>query len=114
MPEKRKVKRRHLIYYLSIFDRSNDHLVGQLVDITTRGFMLTSEAPIESGLRMELRMVLPDVIEGDNQITFDAVSVWCKTDINPNFYAIGFEFENIAPKNLAIIENLIQEFSFLD
>lgn len=114
MPDKRQVKRRHLIYYLSIFERSTDRLVGQLVDITTRGFMLTSENPLESGLRMELRMVLPDVIDGDNQITFDAVSVWCKKDINPNFYAIGFEFESVSPKTLTIVENLIQEFSFLD
>ena len=114
MPDKRKVKRRHLIYYLSIIERSTDRLVGQLVDITTRGVMLTSEKPIESGLHMELRMVLPDVIDGDNQITFDAVSVWCKKDINPNFYAIGFEFESITPKTMSIVENLIQEFSFLD
>ncbi len=114
MSEQRKVRRRHLIYYLSIFDRETDRLVGQLVDITTRGFMLTTENPIKTGVHMALRMVLPDVIEGDNQIAFDAVSVWCKTDVNPNFYAIGFEFESIAPKNMTIIENLIQEFSFLD
>lgn len=114
MCDKRKVKRRHLIYYLSVFEQDTNRLIGQLVDITTRGFMLTSENSMETGVHLKLRMVLPDVIEGDNHIMFEATSVWCKKDVNPNFWAIGFEYDNVSPKTTAIIDNLIQEFSFLD
>ncbi len=114
MSYKRRLKRRHLIYYLSIFNRENDRLVGQLVDITTRGLMLTCERPLDDGIEFKMRMLLPDVIDGDNQINFDAKSVWCEKDINPNFFAVGFEFTSINRKTLNTIENLIQDFSFLD
>ncbi len=114
MPDKRKLKRRHLIYYLSVFNKETGELLGQLVDITTRGIMLTSENPVEKNIPYELRMVLPDIIDGNNQITFEARSIWCEKDVNPNFYAIGFEFIHVTPKTAAIIESLIQDFSFLD
>ncbi len=114
MVDKRTIKRRHLIYYLSVFDKKEDQLVGQLVDISTRGIMLTSENPIEKGKEFELRMVLPDVIEGDNQISFEAKSVWCEKDVNPYFYGIGLEFTEISRKTMSIIESLIQDFSFLE
>jgi hypothetical protein len=44
MPEKRKLKRRQLIYYLRVLDRDSGALVGRLVDITTEGVMLLSES----------------------------------------------------------------------
>lgn len=112
--EKRKLKRKQLIYYLSIFDRNSGYLVGQLVDITVRGVMLTSEHPIEPDTQIQLRMVLPDVIEGNNQIVFDVRSLWCQRDINPNFYDIGCEFTRISDKAKRIIESLTQEFSFIN
>jgi hypothetical protein len=114
MSDKRRLKRRHLIYYLSVFDNETGQLLGQLVDITTRGIMVTSERPIPLGERHTIRMVLPDIIDGNNQIVFKAESVWCEKDINPNFYAIGFELADISKRDINIIENLIQDFSFLD
>ncbi len=112
MSEKRKLKRRHLIYYLSVYDRNTEELVGQLVDITTEGIMLTSEKPMEPGVDLALKMNLPEEINGNNHITFDAKSLWCKKDVNPNFFAIGLEFIDISRREIRIIENLIYEFSF--
>ncbi len=114
MVEKRKLKRRHLIYYLSVFEGNTDHLVGQLVDLTTDGLMLTSENPMEIGAKLKLRMVLPEEIRGKTNLFFEAVAKWCKRDINPNFYDIGFKVQNISKTEAKIIETLIQGFSFLD
>lgn len=111
--DKRKLKRRQLIYYLSVFERNTGQLMGQLVDLTIDGMMLTSEQVIEDNITFEFRMVLPDVIEGNNKITFDAQSMWCRKDVNPHFYDIGFRFTRISPKAREIVENLIQDFSFL-
>jgi hypothetical protein len=55
----RSLKRRHLIYYLRVFDRSSGKLVGHLVDVTTQGMMLISEAPLPDEAEFELRMDLP-------------------------------------------------------
>ena len=45
--EQRKMQRRHLIYYLEAIDMDTGKPIGFLVDITTNGIMLMSEAPIE-------------------------------------------------------------------
>ena len=54
--EQRKMKRRHLIYYLEAVDRDTDQPIGFLVDITTKGIMLMSETPIETGKIFHLKI----------------------------------------------------------
>ncbi len=114
MPDKRRLKRRNLIYYLSVFDRNTVRRIGQAVNITTEGIMLASDAPIETGTVFQLKMLLPEDIKGNNEISFDARSLWCQRGINPDFYDIGFEFLCISQENAAIIEKLIFGFSFHD
>jgi c-di-GMP-binding flagellar brake protein YcgR len=114
MVEKRRARRRHIIYYLRVFDRKTNQLVGQLVDITTSGMKLVSENTIEPDTCFELRMVLPEEIDKKKEITFAVKSMWCKRDVNPNFFSIGFEFEDISTEDISIIKNLIYDFSFRD
>ena len=114
MLERRKLKRRHLIYYLRVFERNNDQLIGHVVDITSEGAMLISEEPIETDTVFQCRMVLPEGMEGSREITFDAKSVWSKKDINPNYYATGFQMLKAAPKDLDTVERLIVDFGFRD
>jgi hypothetical protein len=114
MLERRKLKRRHLIYYLRVFNRLNDALVGHLVDITTEGVMLISEEPIEIDKDFTFRMALPTGMWGKDDIEFDAQSVWCKRDINPLFFVTGFKLSNIPAELVAIIESLIENFGFRD
>ena len=68
--------------------------MGNLVD-TTEGCMLISDDPIETGADFELKLDLPEEIRG-RQITFDAHSRWCKSDVNPGFYDTGFRLSNIS------------------
>jgi c-di-GMP-binding flagellar brake protein YcgR len=112
--EKRRNKRRHIIYYLRVFERDTGQLIGQLVDITTSGMKLISEQPIEIGKEFKLRMVLPEKIDRKEEIHFDVKGMWVKRDINPNFFSIGFEFLRIAEEDVGIIQNLIYDYSFRD
>ncbi len=112
MANKRRLKRRDLIYYLSIFDRNTNQFVGQLVNITTEGIMLIAENPVKPNLCFEFRMVLPEKIDGRDEILFDAKSLWCKKDVNPSFYDVGFQIEKVELKDVERIQSLIHEFSF--
>ncbi|MDM8552747.1 PilZ domain-containing protein [Desulfobacterales bacterium HSG2] len=112
MPDKRRLKRKQLIYYLSVFDMDANKRIGQLVNITTEGLMLTSEKPIKVNSAFQLKMDLPEEIKGQKQITFDARSMWCRKGVNPDFYDIGFQLVNISQENSKIIERLIFDFSF--
>jgi len=111
---KRKLKRRHLIYYLRVYDRQRETLLGHLADITIDGMMLMSEVQIQAGTDFAFRMTLPEGFEKTREITFEARSIWSKKDVNPDFYATGFKFNNINPDDEALIETLINDFGFRD
>jgi hypothetical protein len=114
MPERRRVKRRHLVFYLRVFHRSTGRQIGHLVDLTPEGMMLMSERPIRIGRTIPLRMTLPGDGPQENTIEFDATSLWTSPDINPDFYDTGFRFEQISAKTLARIETLIEDYGFRD
>lgn len=114
MYERRKLKRRHLIYYLRVFEQGTNKLMGHLVDLTQEGIMLISEDPIEVNKVYHLRMILPSRMGGKEEWLFDAESRWCKKDVNPDFYDTGFQLLNLKQEGLEIISNLIQGFGFRD
>ncbi len=113
MLSRRKLKRRHLIYYLRLFDRNSEELVGHLVDITTEGLKVMSEYPLAVDKRFQFEMVLPEDM-GAERITFDATSVHCEEDINPEFYATGFRIDQIDSDHAELINQMIDEFGFRD
>jgi hypothetical protein len=108
----RKDRRRSIIYYLRVFDRDTDQMVGQLVDITTRGMKLVSVHPVDQGTRYSLRMLLPEEIDRKKHMNFEVECMWCKRDVNPNYFTLGFEFLDISPEDVHIIKALIYDFSF--
>jgi hypothetical protein len=109
---KRSVPRRHLIYYLRVFDTETNSLLGNLVDISTRGIMVVSDKKIESGKRYRLKMVLPDSLEGSKDVEFDAESRWCQNDTNPDFYDTGFELIDPHASFLDVVDRLVEDCLF--
>ncbi len=114
MKEKRNLKRRHLIYYLKVFDRNSNELLGNLIDITPNGIQLITENPLETGILFKLKMVLPKTILDKSELIFDAKSIRCDRDINPNFYITGFQLLNVSKDHHAIIDQLIDDSGFQD
>lgn len=112
MEEKRRLKRRHLIFYLRVFNAQSDELMGYLVDLTSAGLMIMSEKPIESGKKYKLRMDLPKEYNERLDLEFDAESVWTNTDINPDFYNTGFKFYNVSQEAKQVIEDIIEDLGF--
>ena len=115
--EKRKVKRRHLIYYLRIFDTSTDKVLGHLVDITPDGLMLISDEQIKPNAPFHLGIDLPAeiIMESESrQIRFDSMSTRCEPDVNPQFYLTGFKLIDVEEKTKGLIGQLITFFGFQD
>lgn len=113
MKEKRKLKRRHLIFYLRVYDKNTGQLVGRLVDITSEGIMLNSENPIPTDTVFQLQMFLPEEFDKE-RLDFDAKSIWCKPDVNRDLFVTGLKLLNVANRDTEIIENLIDEYGFQD
>jgi c-di-GMP-binding flagellar brake protein YcgR len=111
-PDHRVDKRRHLHYYAKVLNRDNGEKIGGVADISMTGIMLIRADSIETGRIYALRVLLPEAVEGGGYIDFEAVSRWCNRDVNPDFYATGFEITHIDPKNEKMIIQLIKACGF--
>jgi hypothetical protein len=115
MAERRKLKRRHLLYYLRVYNAQTGRLIGHLVDISSGGVMVMSQHRRRLGCAIQLRMILPGPANTTRQqVEFDAVTRWCKKDINPDFWDTGYETADLTKKQVAEIENLIEDYGFRD
>ena len=110
--EQRRMKRRHLIYYLEATDRETSKLIGFLVDITTEGIMLMNKTPIETGKIFQLRILLKTDLSEKKYLNFDAKSKWCEKSINTEIYDTGFELINKDIIDFREIEEVIDELGF--
>ena len=108
----RKQPRRHLVYYLEVFDLASSKVLGHLVDITLYGMMMISQDALVPGQEMTVRIQLPEEMEGENSIVLSGCAVWCHKDVNPDYYATGFEFESPSKENSFIIKDLIDTLGF--
>jgi hypothetical protein len=112
--EKRKTRRRHLIYYLRVFDRRDGKLIGHLVDLTHEGLMLMSEAPVPTGVEYQMRMDLPTDMFQRPTVEFDGKALWSRPDINPRFHDTGFKLQGLSDVDQGLLKLLIDEVGFLD
>ncbi len=110
----RKFKRRHLIYYLEIFDDESGKLLGHLVDLTVSGLKMVSREEIETGRDIRLRLSMPEEYCKERQVVFDAKSMWCGPDVNPEFYATGFNAPGLAQDIRRTFMIMINQVGFND
>jgi len=110
--DRRTTKRRHLIYYLRVWDLKTEQLLGHIVDINTGGFMLISEKQIEPDqtFELEIRWNTPD--KEELRIQFQAISRWSTNDVNPAFFDSGFELIGAVEEVLEPIREMITEYGF--
>jgi hypothetical protein len=111
MDNQRKYERYYLMYYLKIIDRKTNLDIGHCVNISDGGMMLISGGPIKTKTIFQLKMFLPEEIEGSRYVNFIAISKWCRNDENPDFYNTGFQWHNITPEVIQVVKHLINNFS---
>ncbi|CBL47063.1 Hypothetical protein HDN1F_34800 [gamma proteobacterium HdN1] len=111
-PIQRKVARRHLIYYLRVFDQDSGDLLGNLVDISEHGIMLVSDRELPEDKIFHLRMLLPETVDGSRDVEFSAKSRWCGNDTNPDFFDTGFELIEPSQEFLAALDRLLEGYMF--
>jgi PilZ domain len=110
--EKRKKKRTHLIDYLEIIDNDSGSVIGHLADISPQGIMMVGHKPIALNKDFSFRLQLPASFTDSDVISFRAHSLWCKKDVNPEFYVSGFNFSEIADDEIKILTDLIKSYGF--
>ena len=110
----RGLARRHLIFYLEVYDYDTGALLGHLVDITTKGIKLVSREKIEPGQRFRMRMVLPEDYFSQGSLHFQGESLWSGNAINPDFFDTGFAVSGLTPEGTRVVEELVSLVGFND
>ena len=114
MEDRRKVKRRHLLYYGRIYDETAQKLLGYLVDITENGFMLLSEESFPVGETRRFKLEVTDDVGERPYINFTAKSIWCEPDIDPSHFNIGFGIVEIKQSDKDLILAIVEKYGFRD
>jgi len=112
--DRRKFKRRLLVYNLDVFDAKTNGPIGRMVDITPEGMMLVSARPVDINSVLHLSVELPSEIFHTNRVNFTAIAHWCRHDINPELFDTGLEFTDISDKNIETVVGLIADYAFPD
>jgi PilZ domain len=111
--DKRKGKRTHLIDYLAILDDDTGSIVGHLADISPRGIMMVGRKPIAANKDFSFHLQLPAAFTDSEVINFRVQSLWCKKDVNPEYYVSGFKFSEITEDRIKILTDLINSYGFI-
>ena len=111
MPERRKVSRRNFSYYMRMMDDKTGVLVGHLTDISTGGFKIDSQKPIQANQEFNFRIELPSEVANKTFMVFSARSRWCARDnIDPTSYNVGFQIINITPGDFEIFARMFEKY----
>ncbi len=110
--ERRAIHRRHLIYYLRVWDTATDKLLGHIVDINTDGLMLISEQPIKTGRPFDLEIRWQNTQGEPENLRFSAVSRWSNNDVNSAFFDTGFQLIDPSKEVLDPIRLMIRQYGF--
>ncbi len=110
--QKRQSDRKSLIYYLEISDTGSDRMVGRIVDITIGGFQLICDEPSDVGKAYQLKIQLPEEIQGTAEVLVETRCVRSEQDRHSRYYYSGFQFKEISSSNASIIEKLISQYEF--
>ena len=96
---------------MQLVDDDTRKLVGHLVDISSGGFKLDSQAPIPTNKDFRFRMDLTSEVADKPTMTFIARSKWCQTDpLDPFIYNVGFQLLNISPGDLEIFSRMMEKY----
>lgn len=109
--ERRKYKRRNLIYYIPVIESDSHRPIGRMADISTKGFKLDCDNQIQLGKDFHLGLNTTPDIADISFIGFVARSKWCEADkIEPCQYYVGFDIVDIEPHAAEIVQCIVDKY----
>lgn len=112
MLDERKHIRHRPVVYLKVFDQDSKALVGHLVDISDRGLMLVTSAPMASGRRLRLLFHPPEDWQAHEPVCFEAEVRWSRPEANPELHDIGLVVINPSPEYRQALDRLTAGYVF--
>ena len=114
MADRRKLKRRHLVYYLRVVNAETNRELGHVMDVTPDGLLVMSKHRVQVGRRLKLRMTLPGGADEEQRLRFEGVTVSTGKDVCPGFYDTGVKVKRLTRRDLSAIRSLLDDHGFRD
>ena len=113
MEERRKLHRKYLMAFSSVYKQDTGKLIGYLSDLTLDGLMVISKEDIEINKEMEIYLDLPEMILSKERVLkINARVIWLQPDIDPRLNNIGFQFLKLSEEKTPIIAQMIDAYQF--
>ncbi|RKX31655.1 MAG: hypothetical protein DRP46_02850 [Candidatus Zixiibacteriota bacterium] len=112
MQEKRQNPRSRPGTKIKVYDRDTNELFGYLADISTHGMMLIGERTVTRDGVYRLKIEFPFTIQGEQEINFEAESMWCRNDPESYYSKAGFRLNNLSESDQEIIEEFIKTVEY--
>lgn len=113
MKKHRRRPRKNTPHLVKVLDDATGKPLGRVVDITADGMMLVAENKFEIGTLIDVRVVLPVMVQARTDVNVEAKAVWCKQDSNPQYYKVGFQFQNLSGDDGFLLEDVMQKFNLV-
>ena len=111
--DQRIIKRHQLPLYLQVYNRVTGRPLGYIVNISSQGMMLVSQAQLMTHAVFQLSIHIPDKSK-TKKIDFEALSLWSRSDVTPGYYDTGFSFIRAPEELIELVSALKDYFSFRD
>lgn len=109
--QNRKLQRREIGRTVRIRDVITDARVGELVNITTEGMMIISDREVVTNSIFQLKLELPEPIDGHDTIDVGVDCLWCRTADNFGRFWSGYQIIDASPEAISTIEALIANYA---
>lgn len=104
-------ERKEFFYYLQLIDLDTREVVGHLADISSGGFKLDSQIPVQVNQDFRFCINLTAEVADKPFLVFGARSKWCQVDpIDPYTYNVGYQLVNISSEDLEIFNRLMEKY----
>jgi len=114
MAVQRKGSRKKLMTFTPVYEMLHKTLLGYVGDLTLQGVMVIGEKPVEVDkqltLGIEFHECPPELPAA--RVFISSRAAWCRQDDGSHYFNVGFEFIDIPPETVRIIEAILERYQF--
>jgi hypothetical protein len=100
---------------MRVMDDKTSQMIGHLADISTRGFKVDLQKPLNVGQDYHLRLELTADVADKTYMVFVARCKWCRPDrLDPFLQNAGFELISIGPHDNMIFQRIVDKYGTPD
>ncbi|CAM3691533.1 PilZ domain-containing protein [Parendozoicomonas haliclonae] len=104
--------RDNLASFLKVYNRRTGRELGYIGNISRNGLMLITRWRVQTDTVFHLRIVLPDDLQTNCYVDFDARCQWCRPDIDAESFDSGYTVIASSVNYDTLIDSLRGYFSF--